>query len=128
MDGDGRLFAYFFGPRSETLEELHCSDMVPDRAILRGLCGDLGIIKGEWHLVGSLPDWDRSRWPMPLMFRGDESPNGKCWLSRYDDDTLNFVEEMPASRDLEDQYPYDRLMGYGAVEIRLTKILNDPVD
>ena len=114
-NGEGQMFPYFFGPRLRTREEATFSDVTKEGSVLRGLCGDLGILKGEWPLVGTVRDWDRSRWPMPPLFRANESA-GRAWLSHYDEDNLSLVREEPVSPEAKGRYPYDRLMGYGAAE------------
>jgi hypothetical protein len=124
LDGDGRIFAHFFGPKLTQAEG--CFEGVgPQDAELSGLCGDLGLLKGHWPQAGELKDWNRSDWPLPAFYREDESDR-LAWLSYYDDDSLNFVREEPVGfRGIQyTGYPYDRLMGYGSVEIRLTKSLS----
>jgi hypothetical protein len=120
-DGGGRLFAYFFGPKLKEPAN-GFADLSPDDAVLAGICGDPGLLEGEWPQAGELGDWQRARWPFPPLFREDE-PAGKAWLSYYDEDSLDFVREESAPPDSRHAYPYDRLMGYGSVEIRLTKLL-----
>jgi len=60
---------------------------------------------------------------MPPRIRVDEAVN-RAWLSRYDEDTFELISEAEVDPSLINQYPYDRTMGYGAVEIRLTKLLS----
>lgn len=115
------LFAYFFGPRlvepSNGFRDLSRKD-----AVLSVMCGDLGLLKGEWPQEGALDNWERPSWPFPPLFREDESA-GKAWLSYYDEDSLDCIREERVSPDLRTKYPEDGLMGYGAVEIDLTKLL-----
>ena len=120
-DGDGRLFAYFFGPKLAQPSD-DFGQLAPGDAVLCGLCGDRGLLEGEWPHEGVLDPWNRTSWPFPPLFREDESA-GKAWLSHYDEDSLDFIREEAASPELRSEHPYDRLMGYGSVEIRLTKLL-----
>jgi hypothetical protein len=47
MDGNGGIFAYFFGPKlnqpENPFDHLQWRD-----SILSGRCGDLGLLKGAW--------------------------------------------------------------------------------
>lgn len=123
LDGKGGIYAYFFGPKlakpEGTFGEVHAQG-----ALLSGHCGDLGLLKGEWPLAGQLKDWSRGDWPLPILYREDIGAR-KSWISYYDDVDLRFVREevVDFDQDWYRSYPYDRLMGYGAAEIRLTKLL-----
>ena len=123
LDGEGGIFAYFFGPK---LAQPECSfvDVHAQEALLSGGCGDLGLLKGEWPLAGQLKDWNRNDWPLPALNREDVEAK-KSWISYYDNDNLKFVREESVEFGQErcKRHPYDRLMGYGAAEIRMTKLL-----
>jgi hypothetical protein len=124
MDGNGRVFGYFFGPViSEPSTATIPDNLKPEDAILSGRFGDLGLINGEWIVLGEKDGWNEEEWKMPPFIRVDEH-SGKAFLSVYDENTLNFVSEKPCSPALVSKYPYDRSMGYGSVEIKLTKLLN----
>ena len=123
LDGRGQIFAYFFGPRlshpADSFDDLRAQD-----AILSGLCGDLGLLRGVWPRAGEPEAWERRDWPLPALYREDESQR-QAWLSRYDENSLSFICETPVEFRAKQfvDYPYDRLMGYKAVEIRLSKLL-----
>jgi hypothetical protein len=115
------LLGYFFGPKLTSRNEAALEDLDPANAILRVMFGDLGLINGEWRVVGMLPNWNRSKWPMPDFVRRDELSR-RAWLVRYSDDDPNRKElEYPTHFDSKLQR--DSLYGYGAVEIALTKLL-----
>ena len=123
MDGKGGVLGYFFGPMFRSLEKIKdCSDLKADKAILVGRCGDLGLLNGEWKVIDRLSNWNKSEWPMPPFIRVDESES-RAWLSYYDENDFSFIKEERVSPELVNAYPYDRDMGYGAVELRLTKRL-----
>jgi hypothetical protein len=123
LSGNGEIFAYFFGPKL-TGPEASFDDVRAENALLSGRCGDLGLLKGEWPLAGHLNNWNRNDWPLPALYREDAEAQ-KAWLSYYDNNDLKFLrEESVDYRQAQyTKYPYDRLMGYGAVEIRITKLL-----
>jgi len=115
------LLGYFFGPRLPSTNEAALNDLDPANAILRVRFGDLGLVKGEWPVVGTVPNWDRSKWSMPDFVRRDDLSK-KAWLVRYSDDDPNRIEtEYPI--DFDSNLGRDTLSGYGAVEIVLTKLL-----
>jgi hypothetical protein len=115
------LFGYFFGPRLASTNEVALNDLNPAKAILRVRFGDLGLVNGEWPVVGTVPNWDRSKWAMPDFVRRDDLSK-KAWLVRYSDDDPNRIEaEHPT--DFDSKLGRDSLSGYGAVETLLTKLL-----
>ncbi len=123
MDGKGRVFGYFFGPKYLSIDDVEdCASLKSQDAVLVGRFGDPGILNHEWPVIGEIPNWDKSSWPMPALIRIDELEK-RAWLSYYDEHDFSLIREEEVSPDLEGKFPYDRGMGYGAVEIRLTKLL-----
>ena len=122
-DGKGSALGYFFGPRVSGADEVELDSIDPEDALLVGMFGDLELIKGNWPVVGETEGWSPDRWPIPPMSRIDEKA-GRAWLSTYDD-ALRCVNETEIASAEASRYPYDRLMGAGAAEIRLTKLIKD---
>ncbi len=124
MNGRGTVFGYFFGPKIADLADVCVGDLCPEQAIFSGQFGDLGLLNGEWTVIGRVPDWSREKWRFPSFLRFDEgSPTG--FLSTYDEDSLQCINEQKiklSEIDVRD-YPEDSLMGYGFVEIKLAKLL-----
>lgn len=119
--GEGHVFGYFFGPRVDSVADANIEGLRADEAILIGKFGDLELLRGNWPVVDSIAPWDPSMWPMTPLARIDESAR-KAWLSTYDEE-FNCVSEEEIDVDDAQRYPYDRMMGAGSVEIRLTKLL-----
>ncbi len=124
MDGKGLVFGYFFGPKLQSPEEASPRGLAPSHAVLIGKFGDLSLINNEWSQLGLVEKWNPDEWPVPPLIRVDEF-TGKGTLSYYDDNTFECIDQEEVSSSLLDQYPYDRTMGAGAVEIRLSMLLND---
>jgi Immunity protein 26 len=115
-------FGYFFGPRLPSREAVKLNDLKPRNAILRVLFGELGLLNGEWTLHGKLPVWNRSEWPMPDFVMRDPLGFRKPVLVRYSDtDPTKIVAQYPIDDDRG--MPDDSTSGYGAVEIKLTRLL-----
>jgi len=119
--GDGTCLGYFFGPRLNLDDEIQLDALDPNNAVLVGLFGDLELLREKWLLAGTIENFDPAKWPVPLLARVDEEAN-RAWLSKYDEN-LGFLEEKEITVEEALRYPYDRMMGGGAVEIRLTKLL-----
>ena len=120
------LLGYFFGPRLPSNKEVALNDLHPDKSILCVRFGDLGLINGEWLVVGTVPNWKRSEWSMPDFVRRDELSK-KAWLVRYsDNDPSQIDEEYPT--DFDSELGRDSVSGYGAVELKLAKLLSNPSD
>ena len=122
-DGRGSAFGYFFGPRVSGAGDVELHSLVPCNALLVGMFGDLEIIRRNWPLIGKLENWAPDRWPLPPLSRVDERA-GRAWLSTYDD-ALRCVSEEEIDPAEASQYTSDGLMGAGAVEIRLTKLIKE---
>ena len=102
------LFGYFFGPRLASADAAVLNDLDPANAILRVRFGALGLRNGEW--------------PIPDFARRDPLGRMKARRVRYsDDDPSQRAAEYPIDDD--SGLATDSLSGYGAVEIKLTKLL-----
>ena len=78
------LLGYFFGPRLEAKARATLDGLGPEFAVARARFGDLGLINGDWPVIGKVANWDRTSWPMPDFVRR-EPISGKAWLVRYSD-------------------------------------------
>jgi hypothetical protein len=106
-----------------SIEELR--GLRADRAVLVQRFGDLNLIEGNWPIVGKSEDWNREEWPMPLFGRFVEI-DGKAWRVEYKNDDPNSIpRETRISVDESEKLPSNSLLGAGAVEISLTKLLSD---
>jgi hypothetical protein len=126
MNGKGGIFGYFFGPRAENEADLILDEHIKAlNSILVAQFGDLGLLKGEWRVVGHIRPWIRKDWPMPPFLRVDEVAR-IGFLSYYDENTLECVREDRVDLSHIDaaKYPRDSTLGYGAVEIVLGKLLS----
>jgi len=118
------LFGYFFGPRLESPEAAGIEDIDPRKAVLRIRFGDLGLINGEWKLLGDVPNWNPTEWPMP-EFGSLDPLTGKAWVARYcDTDPVREESRHQVDPSYVSDLPMDGLFGYGAAEIKLTHVLD----
>jgi len=121
--GKGIAFGYFFGPKKPTIEDLpSVPGLRPRDAILVGRFGDLGLLNGEWKVIGRDAPWDRTAWPLPPFIRVDEGTN-TAMMTTFDDN-LKIISDEPCDPSLAAVFPEDGSMGYGFVEIRLTRLLS----
>lgn len=126
LDKKGIIFAYFYGPKINLLEEIQSiNDLSLDQVLLAGMCGDLGLMKGEWPQLGLLDPWNREDFILPRFYSEDEDP-GYITVVEYDDHTLetkSISTKSKAEIDLS-SLCRDTCMGYGFVEIKLTKYID----
>jgi len=121
---------YFFGPRYENIpDEQETWHKQPSDAILIAWFGDLGIILGQWPLISTTRPFRREEWPVPKFHRLDALDPSKGWLVEYDQETSGLYlagrrETYLNARELVG-LPKDSLLGYGAVELVLTKLLSE---
>jgi hypothetical protein len=119
---------YFFGPSySEVPNDEATWRKIPEEAILITRFGDLGIIDGRWPLIRSSRPFSRGEWPIPKFGSKVSLLPNKGLIREYDHNDRGewkLIREIPV--DLKDiaGLPEDVSMGGGAVEIRLTELLN----
>jgi hypothetical protein len=107
-------------PRQPALQRV-IERMVSACAALRIRFGDLGLINGSWPILGKIANWNRAEWPLPEFVRRDPLSN-KAWLVRRSDtDPGKIVFERPI--DFDSPLENDSVSGYGAVEIKPTKLI-----
>lgn len=119
----GVLFGYFFGPALEQPALPQESGMTGSDAILIGRFGDLDLLNSRWVNHGPSAHWDRDDWPLVPLVR-EYSLLGKRTLCLYEsDDPSSLPREVPLSLEEATEAPNDALMGAGAVERRLSRML-----
>lgn len=124
MDGKGCVFGYFFGPKRDVPPSPDkLQDLDPKHAAWIGQFGDLGLIENEWPIICQTEGWEREKWPLPPFVRVDELSN-TGFISFYSDEDLDYLREEICHPDLASKYPEDVMSGSGAVEIKLTMILD----
>ena len=120
-DGKGRAYGAFFGPRVAGAGEVDIARLLPEDAVFRCRFGDHGLHTHRWPIIGSIPSWDTSPWPIPNFARRHDNPRMR-YVTEYDDnlDLLSeAIVQVAATQDL----PEDTQFGSGVVEIRLDKLL-----
>ncbi len=123
LNGKGVVLGYFFAPRLSSANAPQFGDQIqPQHAILVGQFGDLGLLKGEWPIVGKISGWTRAQWRLPRFVR---QVGPTTIASEYTDD-LQLVREynLDPTQALPKDSCKESLMGYGFVEIMLSKLLN----
>ena len=85
--------------------------------------GDSAITQGDWLSVGSVPEWKREEWPMPV-FRRREERYGTWFKVHYDEADLNTtVRETTAGPDEVEGLPDDGLLGSALAPEWLSRLL-----
>jgi hypothetical protein len=122
----GVILCYFFGPKHHAIPTIAQMDHLPPEKAIRVLrIGDLSLVQGEWPLIGGPNVWLRSAWKIPEFLRRDEI-SGKAWRVRYSDADPNvIVDEQPES-PRNNTLERDCVLGAGAVEAVLSKLLEYP--
>jgi hypothetical protein len=126
MSRSSILFGYFFGPKvPERPDSAVLTDLTPERAILVGRFGYLGIKGGAWRAIGRLPAWDEQVWTFPPLVRPEQIRGGSLLVTYDNDDPSLTVHERYFPAGVVPGGPKDGLMGAGFVETRLTRLLSD---
>jgi hypothetical protein len=123
FDKKGRVLGYFFGPRRQVVPRFQeVETLKADSAILVLRFADLGLIEGEWPIIGQAQSWNRLDWPLPVFIRREPPPRLRNWLVYYSDD-LELIDETLEPSERPD-LPPDSFSYSGAVEIKLTVLLD----
>ncbi len=120
-DGKGRAYGAFFGKRVAVASEVDVAGLKLQDAALCCRFGDHGLHTQRWAVIGSIPDWDASPWPIPKFARRHDNPAMR-YVTEYDDE-LNFLSESLVQASEAQDFPEDAQLGSGLVEIRLDKLL-----
>jgi hypothetical protein len=117
------LVGYFFDRKFDRLPRVaDVHDLRPQHAVLVRKFGDLGLVKGNWKVIGLGNEWQRAEWPIPAF--GRQQPDGRAFRVEYPDDNPNAVpREVPTSTAEVSRLPQDGANGAGVIEILLTKQL-----
>ena len=117
------ILAYFFGPKrliGVSLNEVE--RLTPTEAVKALRVGDLGLMNGEWPIIGRSNNWQRNTWPMPRFIRRDDLSR-RAWYSYYSEDNpAELLKDEPAAWEASG-LDRDSVLGAGAAEIVLTKLL-----
>jgi hypothetical protein len=98
--------------------------MRPERAVLVAHFGDLGLLTGEWPIIGRVDPWHRGAWTATRFARYEELTK-RYYMSEYeDDDPGEFRGEVRIDRAAAETLPPNGLYGSGAIEIVLTDRLS----
>ena len=118
------ILAYFFGPKRDRLPSVEeVEELSPSNAAEVCRVGDLGLINGDWPIIGDSPNWARDKWPIPSFTRRDDFTK-TAWRVSYSDDDPNVVlsdDRIPFHPDVPTT---DGLFGAQAAEIVLSRVLN----
>lgn len=125
MGKRGALIGYFFGPLYKHIPKPEdTKNLLAEDAVLICNYGDLGLLNGEWSVIGHSEPWDRGKWPNPAFVRRD-SITGKPTKIYYSENDPNCeIAEKPCSEEEARRLPKDGASGYVAVEIKLKKLLS----
>ena len=113
------LLGYFFTtvfrqcPNVETMPSLRAEEAA---RVIR--FGDLGLLNGEWTVIGRLPEWQRDEWPMPAFIMRPPLTNSASLTYNSDEDP-NRISRIVKCDPNSEGYATDSVYGYGAVEILL---------
>lgn len=118
------LLAYLFGPAWKTVPPVdEVKNLCPQDALRVARVGDLSLIDKTWPIIGQVQSWRREEWPMPPFVRREDITK-KAWRVQYaDNDANRVVAEEPMNYPNVSEFERDAVLGAGAAEIVMTKML-----
>jgi hypothetical protein len=124
-DMKGGVTGYFFGPRRPAVPALsELTDLRYEDAVYVSNFGDLGLINGEWSVIGGHDEPDTRDWPTPAFGRLRNPPPQGFRVIYRDDNTNEPASVDPISVEECLALPNDAMDGAGAVRIVLTRLLS----
>lgn len=120
----GVIVGYFFDGRfTQPPEAEQLAGLTPNDAGLVQAFGDLGLLHGDWPVIGQLPSWRREDWPLPV-FRREEPLTGRLLRVEYvDEDPSSRPREVEISREEFDGLPDDGMAGFELMQKRLSRVI-----
>ena len=119
-------FGYFFGPKRDSIpSDVGSLELDRNKAVLWARFGDQGLQDGSWPIIGVVPKWSPSAWPMP-MFLSEQIGEPNVGLATLDESTFECVKVIskPRSQVERSHFAEDALYGY----ICLEEVLSDLLD
>ena len=126
IDEDKIPLGYFYSHLTDTrYTELKQVNIDLDRPIFIKQFGFQGFKDNSWQVIGNLPNFLRSDFPVPVFFH--HTLPFKPVLVYFDDDMNEIRRQAIDEGEIEryKDYPRTGLSGSGAVEIMLRKLLID---
>jgi hypothetical protein len=69
-DGGGGVIGYFFDKRFDEIPTVDETGILGRLDVLRVMrFGDLGLVEGDWVVLGEHPEWRPCDWPIPAFGR-----------------------------------------------------------
>lgn len=118
------LLGYFFPDRYTAVPNLNeLAAFEPSDAVTIQRFGDLGLLSGEWPIIGKLRDWNREKWKMPAFYR-QEPIQGMLFRVEYpDDNPLGIPIVTRASSDEVEGLQKDGSHGYKSMSGLLSRLI-----
>lgn len=118
------IIGYFFGPRrAEPPTMADTAGLRREDALLVVDVGDLGLLKGEWAIIGHQPSWNRADWPMPLFTTVDGPRLYLCTMDEDDPGRIVGRTRITADEAALIGAVEREVYGYKALSLALDKLL-----
>jgi hypothetical protein len=120
--GGGGLGYFFLFDKLPSPAEL--AALRPEQADHITQFGDLGLVRGEWPILGQVPGWDRETWAPPRAYSHQDAISKRWYLRFYEPWNL-YDHQVPTTEKEAAQYPQDGLSGGGAVVGYLSRLAEE---
>lgn len=115
-------FGYFYSFLFQDPPEISCLEFDKKNIIYASQFGIQGFKDGTWKILGSLMNFDRKEWPMPVFYQKRELLPGE--LVYIDDNLVEYKrEKAPLNEEEYKNYPSTGLGGSGYIEKKIAKLL-----
>jgi hypothetical protein len=118
------LLGYFFNTYFFE-KPITVKDLIINKSNICLIClfSILGLKNNEWTVIGSLPDWNKDEWAVPMFKQKD--PLLDIYYAINYDDSLNEISKIKMSKEDANKLYNGGIYGYGIVESILTKIIKN---
>ncbi len=125
----GVLLGYFFGPKRDSMPTVDdIRQLGRDEAVWVQRFGHLGVLGGEWPVLGRTPAWNRSEWPMPAFRRIEELTGRSIRVEYSDEDPSTWLTSERVDPGAVVGLPDDGVAGAVYVQERLERLLGDSAE
>lgn len=118
------ILVYFYGPRWFRVPEVkEVLPLLPEKAISIIMTSCRRIADGHWVEIGSVPEFSRSDWPIPLFGRVSITMPGFAWLVKFAEDEIGRGVkriETPVSPNEAQRHPPESFSGADIAAFEVT--------
>ena len=118
---NGIIVAWFSDKRFKEIPDLAEIELIVNFTF-KWRIGDLSLIDNTWFILGKKQNFKSEDWPVPAFINKDPISN-KAWEVKYKENDIETIQSETLTDFSREDLDRDSLLGAGAVELRLDKLV-----